>query len=1300
MRIRRKTLTIVVPLLLSFAALGIWYLRSDSFQNYVRASVISRIEKATGLNCRIERVEFSVLRGKFFIAGLALSPRTQAPGLVKLNVQEIRASISISSFWHLRIRLGELEILRPRLELISGEDKPSTWDPEGMLKNLKLSLRLEASKVAVQDGWLKVNNHTQPFHLLIENLDCEIRYSKELPSYKVSLEYSRSQIHWEERDIVHGLGLEANVSLQGITIDYFVLRRGNTLLVGSGSVKDWSAPVLQIHTAGNLDARDLNLADPSLYEGRGSIAVIADLRCDKSGVYSKGRFTARSGGYRKMSYSSLAGSYEIQNDVLHFRNTSGKIANGTFLVNGDIQLRNHSKDPSRVIVKTNNVPLIDAGRLLDLPLLNFENTADAATTLTWYGGKELRVDCDATLHGLARPMVGSSRSTLLDGKVRFTYFDSGSVFVETANLSSPYTTVKASGGRDFLFHVQLSTKRISEPFDLIAGFSPPVADLIKSEPDLREMAGYFDVDGDVRIKTSSAIEYRGSLSIQNGRWRSYKADALSTQVVFISPRLELRSIALHSGTQSVAGNLDLELADGEHVSAFKFDGQVHQVALATLRDFGVDTSKLAGSLTGSGHVRFERGSWQGEGQLSVDDGKYDQWSFDSIRAQLLLRDQSFRIIRAEAQRGPARITAEGQVALDSRQLSGTTRLQGFPIETIPLVQTRDIPASGRVSASVVVGGTIDNPTFAGDFELTALRYGSWNLGGGNGRIQFEKETVRGNARIQSEIGTISIQADVATGAGYPGKAVVEFENLDIQKIVTAKAPPFLEDLSTALKGKLEAQGNLEDLASVRIRGEVDGAHFRIHDYELHNAERMRFTIVNQNLLVESVRFVGEGTNLVLSGTVPFNDRSQLDITLNGSLNLELMDGIEKKLHTGGAATLNIRASGSMQDPQVIGQASFHDARLDSRDLPFRFSGMQGDIVFSRNLVRLENVRGSAASGTIQLSGIIEHHNAVPRSMNMSISLRNVHLAFPKDFKTVANADLVLKGSSDFQVLEGDVDVTRMEYVRNFNLLEQLASHGANQSGPLTTEPYLLGLRLNIEIRSDNGLSIDNELTRLRGSMRLTLRGTPAYPSLTGQVEASEGTIFFRGNRFDITRASADFVDRNRINPVLEIRAEAEVQTYRLILDAAGDLDHLNLNITSDPAMSTVDVLSLLTTGKTTDTSTQTSQQESQMAGMSAASMLSENLTGVIGKRVQRILGFESFRVDPFLAGAENDPTARITIGERISKDMVVTFSRNLTTNQEQIVVIEYDVGKNVSVVATRDENGKYGLDFRFRKRLR
>ena len=72
-------------------------------------------------------------------------------------------------------------------------------------------------------------------------------------------------------------------------------------------------------------------------------------------------------------------------------------------------------------------------------------------------------------------------------------------------------------------------------------------------------------------------------------------------------------------------------------------------------------------------------------------------------------------------------------------------------------------------------------------------------------------------------------------------------------------------------------------------------------------------------------------------------------------------------------------------------------------------------------------------------------------------------------------------------------------------------------------------------------------------------------------------------------------------------------------------------------------------------------------------------------------------MDPFLAGAENDPTARVTISERLSKDLAITFSRNLTTNKEQIVILEYDVNKTLSIIATRDESGSYGIDFRFRK---
>jgi hypothetical protein len=1302
LRSRRYIIIGVLVFLCICSGSALLFLRSEAFQNYAASALISRLEKATGLHCRIELVKLDFLRGRFVLTGLHLTPQTGAPGPMTVNVDEIRTDLSISSFWHFRVRLAGLDVIRPFIELTSseGEKGESSWNPEELLRTLKVSLRLEAARVRVQDGRIKINDRTSPFNVLLDDLDCEVHYSTGGPGYRIHLSYKNSRLFWEQRDIVHDLELDSDLSLQGLQIDSFKFRHGTTLFAGSGSVTDWKSPLLLIHTAGTFNAKDLILADPSLFEGRGALDVIAELRYDKEGVSSKGRFMGAAGGYRKMNYSGLSGRYEIEHDVLHLRDVSGRIARGSFTANGEIQLRESNKAPNRMVILAKNVPVIDAGRVLNLPLVNFENAADSSTTITWRTDEDLKAECAAYLHGLERPSTSSARSTLLDGSVSFTVFGTGGVHISSAVLNSRYTSVRASGGERALFHLHLATNRLSEPLALIAGFSPPVSDILAKQPDLMHMAGEYEFDGDVRIKSSDDVDYLGEISVRDGAWRSYKVDSLFTSASFVSPHLDFESLAIRNGDQSVQGSLKIQFAEKEEISSLQFRGSVRQIALSSLRDFGAETGDISGILSGNGTVQYDRGRWDGEGWFSVEAGKYRGEPFDALRAQVTLDDGNLRIVNAEIARGSARLDMQGDIDLKSNQLNLSIRLTDLSLQEVPVVKEKRLPIQARVNATGALKGTTDNPAFSGSFEIKSLRYDSWNLGNGKGRLEFRDRTMQTRAELQSDIGKLAIHADVSTDAGYPGKAVVDFEDLDVQKIVPARTPAYLQQMRTLLKGRIEANGKLEDLSTVRISGALDGARFKIHDYELRNSGQIQFLVTNGNLRLNSVKVVGEGTSLILNGTVPLEDSSNMDVSLNGSLNLGILADIDKKLHVAGAAALDIRAGGARKNPQVIGRASFHDAKLDYSDLPFHFSAMQGDIIFSRNLVRLENFRGSAASGTLQLSGTLEHQNAVIRSINMGISIRNARLPYPKDFRSIVNAELLLNGSTEVQVLSGDVDVVRTEYVRSFNLLEQLASRNVSQSGPLTTDPYLLGLRLNVDIHSDNGLVIDNELARLRGNMRLNLRGTPAYPSLTGRVEATEGTIFFRGNHFEIQNASADFIDRNRINPVLEIRAEADVMNYQLILNAMGDLDHLNLNVTSDPPMSTVDVLSLLTTGKTGTGTTETSRQQSEMAGVSAASVLSENLTGVIGKRVQRIFGLETFRVDPFLAGAENDPTARITVSERLSKDLVVTFSRNLTTNQEQIVMIEYNVGKNLSVVATRDEDGKYGLDFRFRKRLR
>ena len=343
MKIGKKIRIGVLPVvfLLMLAGIGVLYVQSDSFQEFARAFLVSRIEKATGLQCRMEHFSLDPFRGKYEITGLELLQRNTGSGLVRMQVPRIGASLSVSSLWHLRLRLGELKIVRPHVELISGNGE-SSWNPEEIIENLKVSMRLEAAKVGIEGGWIRLNRLEAPFHLTLDDLDLEIRYVKTLPGYKVHVKYRGSRIFWEQRDILHGLDLNANLSLKGLAIESFTLDRSasgtGTLLTGNGSLTDWKAPVLFIHTSGSLDARDLVLATPTLYQGRGHIGIVGDLRYDKNGIYAKGNFSSKAGAYRKMSFNGLAGSYEIRSDVLHLRNVTGRIADGGILVNADIQL--------------------------------------------------------------------------------------------------------------------------------------------------------------------------------------------------------------------------------------------------------------------------------------------------------------------------------------------------------------------------------------------------------------------------------------------------------------------------------------------------------------------------------------------------------------------------------------------------------------------------------------------------------------------------------------------------------------------------------------------------------------------------------------------------------------------------------------------------------------------------------------------------------------------------------------------------------------------------------------------------
>jgi translocation and assembly module TamB len=79
-----------------------------------------------------------------------------------------------------------------------------------------------------------------------------------------------------------------------------------------------------------------------------------------------------------------------------------------------------------------------------------------------------------------------------------------------------------------------------------------------------------------------------------------------------------------------------------------------------------------------------------------------------------------------------------------------------------------------------------------------------------------------------------------------------------------------------------------------------------------------------------------------------------------------------------------------------------------------------------------------------------------------------------------------------------------------------------------------------------------------------------------------------------------------------------------------------------------------------------------------------------------------FSIDPLIVGRGNDPTARVTLGQQITKNLTITYSQNLTSGPsgiDRIVLVEYRLSNRFSVVGFRNDRGELGFDVRVRKRF-
>jgi translocation and assembly module TamB len=251
--------------------------------------------------------------------------------------------------------------------------------------------------------------------------------------------------------------------------------------------------------------------------------------------------------------------------------------------------------------------------------------------------------------------------------------------------------------------------------------------------------------------------------------------------------------------------------------------------------------------------------------------------------------------------------------------------------------------------------------------------------------------------------------------------------------------------------------------------------------------------------------------------------------------------------------------------------------------------------------------------------------------------------------------------------------------------------------------FISGLHLDVQVESAPNLQVSTNLSRdVEAEIQLRLRGTPDHPILLGNIAANQGDLKVFGTRFSLSRGEVTFVNTVRIEPVLDLDLETQTRGVTVDITVSGPPSKLNFNYRSDPPLQPRDILALLTAGRAPEVGTAPNAQWG-----TDVSALSSGVNSVLGQaispvsnRLSKLFGITNIKIDPFVQGLTNTPQARLSVEQQISRNVTITYVTNLSYTSEQIFRFEWALNRQFSIVALRDDNGEFGIDFQFKKRFK
>jgi len=1326
--LRRMAWVLGVKLVLILIALMVFF-GSGAGNPLLRRLAIERVNDITGGQTEIRTLSIQWLSMRATVKGFVIHGKEPAGTAPLFSAEEIRAGLLIDSFWGRKISLREIVVSQPHVHIRVEKDgstnvpvvRRATAASTRPLRETILDLRIR--RFSLTDGYVLYNDVKTPLALEGDELalDFAAGGSADHPLYAGNLDWKNILFTGKHLlPVPLRASTKFTFSRGGFSIDQGQFGVGTSRIDVQAEMSDFSAPQWKYRYRAWVNLVDFRKTFRAPLTPAGKV----DLRGE--GSYSAGELKGSgnySGSEIVLNYDILhqgglrsTGDYKLDKNGMDISNFAA------YAFGGSVKGRVTMKLPGLEFRAQTRVEGMRIAQVLPavehngFPVdhLHWDSVLAADTVETWKGAFE-HFEISGQTDWTAPDEVAAGHIPV-SASWKFTYKQDPQVLtLESALFETPQSRIQASGTlghNDSLLELHVRADELEAFNDLIrsiegvaSGGSEEIA------PHLRGSASW---DGRMSGPLGGPT-FAGHARGERLVYGKFHADSVEGDVVYSPSELSVARGHLQYGAMRTdfSGSLVLDQWSFRPENEWKAEANVEKIPIESMLALVGERYPLEGTLTGQFHGRGTRADPAITGLFDLAEGKVYGFEFNRLRGQLNFQPDEARVSNAELRvfapgkeiGGAGIITGSVAYHISTKNLSADLVGAALPLRNFEKIQTDRLPISGQISFHLKASGPYLAPVGEGTMRVVDFRVGQEVIGSFDGELLSDGKIAKLNLHSAMSGGGISGGYSLGLTEPYPLSGKVSLENITLDPfLLTALHMREISGHGTA-DGEVSVEGNLKQPESIVVDARFSRLLMSYANVQLENAGPIHFRSSRDEITIDSATFKGTDTNLQIAGNVRFTGRRNVNLNLNGALDLRLLSGLVPGLDARGPAQVNAAFEGTLDRPRITGKVHIENAQARAIDFPTGLSAIKGDLVFDASRLYFENLTAQVGGGTLNASGSVYYADR-PIRFDITTRTDGVRIRYPEGMSWQAAGTMRLTGTPEGGLVSGRVQIERV------NMTGGLETAGNLMGGPpggntASSSAFLRNLQFDVEAVSTPDARMEWPSAELEAEANLRVRGTWDHPILLGHIHVLSGDLYFHGSRYRVARGDLNFANPFQLNPDINVEATTTIQQYEITLNFSGPANKLSLSYRSDPPLPSNDIITLLALGQTSAESEVRSGGTgagASSAGTGASQLLSEAISSQLGGRLERLFGITRLRVDPGLGGVgstgtEQNAAARVTVEQQIAHNLTITYVSNVSSTQQQVIQVEYNVNRNVSVVALRDYNGTFGIDVKIKKRF-